>query len=280
MRITSITAAIAMLMAGLSAPVATAGPLTDRIESGDAIRIGFANSPPYAFVGSEGEPAGFMNAYVTELLKKMGYTNIEVSTSDFSGLIPALQAGRIDIVTSGLYIKTERCEAIAFSDPMLRTADALLVLKGNPKGLENYEDVVKAGATMAAVTGYATIDSAKSYGVPADKIMQLPDNSAVLAAVQSGRADAAANSDLSLGALAKTTNGALEVTDPSKMPESTFNWVAFGFRNNDSDFVARFNEAQKDFLGSAEMMEAVAPFGYTENQLPASTTLDWVCENR
>lgn len=110
--------------------------------------------------------------------------------------------------------------------------------------------------------------------------MQLPDGPSVLAAVRSGRADAAANSDLSLLAQAKGAEGSVEVTDSSKMPESTFNWVAFGFRKNDSDFVSKFNAAQKEFLGSPEMLSAVAPFGYTEKQLPGSTSLKWICENR
>ncbi|MCK1336677.1 ectoine/hydroxyectoine ABC transporter substrate-binding protein EhuB [Bradyrhizobium sp. 38] len=275
-----IFAAVAAVLFNLIAPVASAGPLTSRLESGAAIRIGFANSPPYAFVGPGGEPAGFMNAYVINLLKKMGYTKLEVVTSDFSGLIPALQAGRIDIVTSGLYIKKDRCSTIAFTDPMLKTADALLVPKGNPKGLQNYEDVAKKNATMTAVVGYATIDSAKKFGVPADRIMQLPDGPSVLAAVRSGRADAAANSDLSLQAQAKGADGSVEVTDSSKMPESTFNWVAFGLRKTDFDFISKFNAAQKEFLGSPEMLSVVAPFGYSEKQLPGSTSLEWICENR
>lgn len=272
--------ALTALALSLSWSNAHAGPLASRADSGEAIRIGFANSPPYAFVGSDGKPAGFMNAYALALLKAMGYSKIEVTTSDWAGLVPGLQAGRIDIVTSGMYIKKDRCENLAFSDPMLKTSDALLVLKGNPKALENYEDIKNKGAVMAAVVGYATIDSAKKSGVPADHIMQLPDGPSVLAAVKSGRADAAANSDLSLASQARSASDAVEVTDPSKMPEWTMNWVAFGFRKNDADFIAKFNAAQQKFLGTPEMMKVVAPFGYTEAQLPGQKTLEWVCANR
>lgn len=264
----------------LSASAAFAGPLKARADAGEAIRIGFANSPPYAYVGKDGKPEGFMNAYALDVLKKMGYTKIEVTTSDWAGLIPALQAGRIDIITSGMYIQKGRCENIAFSQPMLKTSDALLVPKGNPKGLGNYADIAKKGAVMATVSGYATIKNAKGFGVKDEQIMQLPDGTAVLAAVKSGRADAAANTYVSLLPQANSSNGTLEIADPSKMPESTVNWVSYGFRKNDADFVSMFDATQKSYLGSPAMMKAVAPYGYTEAQFPGTTSLDWICANR
>ena len=61
----------------MSAAVANAGPLTDRIAAGEPIRIGFANEIPFAYPGEDGSPKGFVNVYTLGVLKAMGYDNIE-----------------------------------------------------------------------------------------------------------------------------------------------------------------------------------------------------------
>ena len=64
------------------------------------------------------------------------------------------------------------------------------------------------------------------------------------------------------------------------MPEETFNWAGIGFRDNDKDFLAKFNAALKDYLGTEEMMAAVAEYGYDKDTLPGDKTTEWVCGNR
>mgnify|MGYP000517745649 CR=1 FL=1 len=45
--------------------------------------------------------------------------------------------------------------------------------------------------------------------------------------------------------------GEIEVTDPGALPDWTQNWVGIGFRHDDADFVAAFNEAQAAYLGES-----------------------------
>ena len=59
------------LTVGLGIATADAGSLMDRIETGDSIRIGFANEIPWAYPGENNEPKGFVNAYTLAVLKKM-----------------------------------------------------------------------------------------------------------------------------------------------------------------------------------------------------------------
>ena len=51
---------------------------------------------------------------------------------EYGAMIPGLQAGRHDAVTAGLFMKPERCAAVAYSEPVLCDAEAMLVKKGNP----------------------------------------------------------------------------------------------------------------------------------------------------
>ena len=41
-----------------------------------------------------------------------------------------------------------------------------------------------------------------------------------------------------------------------------------------------FNVAQKDYLGTPEMMAAVAEYGYSDAMLPGDKSTEWVCANR
>lgn len=264
----------------LSASAALAGPLMDRINSGEPIRIGFANEVPWAYPGENNKPLGFVNAYVLGVLHEMGYDNITPVVTDWGGLIPGLNANRFDMVTGGLYILNSRCQNVAFSEPMAKVGDAFIVPKGNPKDLNNYEQIAKAGATFVTGAGYNQVESAKKGGIPDSNVMTVPGPTEILAAVKAGRADAGGVTYFTAQNLADQSDGAVEVSDVSQLPEWTQNWVGIGFRKADQDFVDKFNEAQKKYLGSDAMMKAVGEYGYSKGNLPGDKTSAEVCKMR
>ncbi|MUZ74753.1 ectoine/hydroxyectoine ABC transporter substrate-binding protein EhuB [Agrobacterium vitis] len=257
-----------------------AGPLTDRIAAGEAIRLGFSNEVPSAYTADDGKPTGWVNEITLGVLKKMGYEKIESVQTEWGGLVPGLSAGRFDIVTGGMYILAARCKAVTFSEPIYKMGDALLVPKGNPSGLVNYENIRDKGVTMVTGAGYAMIANAKGAGVDQSKIMEVPGPTEMLAAVQAGRAEVAAGTPVMLKQLADSSEGKLEVTDPEAMPKSTFNWGALAFNKADQDFVEKFNVTLKEYLGSEEMMSAVKKYGYEKQWLPGEAKTDWICANR
>lgn len=267
-RILKSLAATALSLS-LSASFVFAGPLLDRVKEGKPIRIGFMIAQPTSFTGRDGRPDGMINVFTINVLKQMGYTNIEGVVMDWGGLIPAIQADRIDIITAGMYVTKERCANVEFANPMMVLPDVLVVPKGNPKQLFNYEDVAKVGAILAEPAGYAPIETAKRYGVPEANIMVLPGNTQVLAAMRAGRADAYATSLIEADGLLKSSNEkAMEITDSSKMPNDTKNWVSLAFRKNDADFVTAFNKVQQSYMGTPEMMKALAPYGHSKPMVP------------
>lgn len=264
----------------LAAGTAEAGPLLERIEDGKSIRLGFANEVPWAYPGEGSEPLGFANAITIGVLEEMGYENIEPVVTDWGGLIPGLKANRFDIITGGMYIMDSRCQNVAFSEPIGRFGDAFIVPKGNPKGIQSYQDIKEKDATLVTGAGYNTVEAAKKQGVAENRIMTVPSNSEILAAVRAGRADAGALTYFSALNLAGEAGDDVEVTDPAALPEWTFNWVGIGFSEQDADFLKRFNAALQDYLGTDEMLQKVAQYGYTESQLPGDVTTEWVCNNR
>jgi polar amino acid transport system substrate-binding protein len=154
------------------------------------------------------------------------------------------------------------------------------VAPGNPKGIGDYASLTKDGAIMVTGAGYSNIEAAKAAGVPEANIMQVPGPTEILAAVKAGRADAGAGTYFTMKQLADSSGGAVEATDPNAMPEASFNWAGIGFRKADNDFLDKFNAAMKEYIGSDEMLAAVAEYGYGEGSLPGDRTTEWVCANR
>ena len=270
---------VLLLLTCFSGP-ASADSIMERIENGESIRLGFATEIPWAYPGDNQEPLGFVNAITLGILETMGHTNIEPVVTEWGGLIPGLKAKRFDIITGGMYILKSRCENVNFSEPIGVFGECFIVPKGNPKGIESYQDIREKGALLVTGSGYNTIENAKKEGVPESNFMNEPATTEILAAVKSGRADAGGVTYFSAVHLSEESGGAVEPTDPTKNPEFTFNWVGIGFRKSDTEFLAAFNKALDEYLGSEAMMEAVAEYGYSKSQLPGDVTTEYVCNNR
>ena len=256
-----------------------AGPLEDRIAAGRPIRLGFANAAPWAHPGDNGEPLGFVNVITVAVLDKLGHTQVEPVLTDWSGLIPSLVAGRVDIITGGMYILKARCENIDFSEPIGQFGNAFIVPKGNPRNLQTYEDIKSAGAVMVAPTGYVMVDEARKVGIPEANIMKVPGTTEVLAAVRSGRADIGAMTAVEANKIASEAEE-VDATDTNALPKWTFNWVGIGFHPDDDEFRAAFNAAMQGYIGSGEMLAAVAPYDYVPANVPDKASTEWICANR
>ena len=273
-------AAVGMATVLAMAPIDASADLLEQVKASGTIRIGFANEIPWSYPGENNKPLGFANAHTLGVLTKMGIKNIEPVVTDWGGLIPGLKANRFDVITGGMYILKSRCENVNFSEPIGAFGDAFIVTKGNPKSIQTYQDIKKQGAILATGAGYNIVEVAKKEGIAHDNIMQVPGPMEILAAVKSGRADAGGMTFFTARNMAKESGGAIEVTDPAKLPEWTMNWVGIGFRKSDTAFLEAFNKAQAEYIGTPEMLAAVAPFSYTKSHLPGDVTTKWVCANR
>lgn len=272
-----------LLAAGIAiaatATTVLAGPLQDRIDAGETIRIGFANIPLWGYPNENGEADGFTNDIAIQVLASMGLTNIEPVVTDWGGLIPGLRAERFDLITGGMYVLGSRCENVAFSEPVARSGDGILVAAGNPEDINSYTDILEGGHIMVTGAGYNTVEAARNLGIANENIMQVPGPTEMLAALIAGRADAAVLTDFEAQHLA-ADHEEVDLADSSQMEDWSKNYAAIGFRHADQDFVDRFNEALAAYIGSDEMMALVSEHEYTEVHLPGDTTTEWACANR
>lgn len=85
-----------------------------------------ANYPPFAYVGEDGKPAGFDVEAMDWIARKMGF-EVRHQPMDWDGIIPALLAGKIDMVCSGMSISPERAAQVNFSLPYYTISKVIVV---------------------------------------------------------------------------------------------------------------------------------------------------------
>ncbi|WP_341275788.1 ABC transporter substrate-binding protein [Methanoeremita antiquus] len=80
--------------------------------------------PPYSFIDTEGNAQGFDVESAKWIAKNQGF-EVEFQPLAWDGIIPALLAGKIDMVYSGMTITDERYEKVNFSSPYLQVDQGL-----------------------------------------------------------------------------------------------------------------------------------------------------------
>lgn len=285
MDVRSFAIAFAVALAGSCAPQDDGRSTLQRIREEGVVRVGYANEAPYAFMmQEEGKLTGEAPEIARVVLGRLGVDEIEGVLTEFGSLIPGLKAKRFDIIAAGMYILPERCREVAFTNPTYKVGEGFLVQNGNPLELHSYEDLAShATARLGVVAGAVELGYARRMGVPDDRISVLPDAASAVAAVAAGRIDAYAGTSLTLRDLkAKLGEGGLELADPFTDPviesETVIGYGAFAVRKEDTDLLEALNEQLGDFIGTPEHRELVAPFGFTEAELPGDTTAGALCQ--
>jgi polar amino acid transport system substrate-binding protein len=239
------------------------------------IRVGYASEAPYAFRDAGGRVTGQAPETARRVLADMGIPQVEWVQVEFGALIAELNAGRFDMIASGMFITPERGRLIAFSEPTLTVRQGLLVAQGNPKGLHSYEDVARTSdARLSVLDGAVEHGYARRLGIPAAQLLVAPDVTTALAAVKTGRADALALTLPTIRWIAGQHEGLVEVaapfTEPTLDGKPVRGYGGYGFRRSDATLVAAFNRSLAAFIGSTDYLTINAPFGFTADELPGA----------
>lgn len=264
---------------GAGTRIAFAETTLERAKAQGFIRVGFANEAPFGYATPDGKLTGEAPEVAKAVLAKIGIPQVDGVLTEFGSLIPGLKAGRFDIIAAGMFINPKRCAEIAFSEPSYGIGQAMLVPTGNPKGVRDYATFAgNKHLKLAVMAGAVEAGYAKDANVSQEQLVVLPDQSSLLAAVQSGRADGAALTALSIADMAKKGDGVESTTPFGEVAgKSVKGHGGFGFRKEDKDLYAAFNSELKKFIGSPEHIALVTPFGFGKDYLP-NKTMEQLCK--
>jgi polar amino acid transport system substrate-binding protein len=183
-----------VLLAGaalLAVPALTTRPASAitpaEIKSKGKIVIGIqGDNPPWGFVNSSGKQEG-LDADIGELFGTYLGVDVEFVPLEVANRIPALTAGRVDVLFATMAMFPDRAKAVQFSKPYVANIIVLVA----PKSIE-----VKSNADMGkltiAVPRSSVQDTQVTKNAPAGtNILRLDGDAAAIQAVISGQAQAA-----------------------------------------------------------------------------------------
>jgi polar amino acid transport system substrate-binding protein len=180
---------------------------------------------------------GFNIDLIEEIGKKMG-RKVEIFAGEFSGLIPAMNAGKIDFVGAPTTATPERAKNLLFSEGYLNTYFQFVASSRSPD-LRTLEDL--KGKTVSVNKGSAydkwAQENAEKYGF---KVESYGTNADATQAVIAGRADVVLTGN-TVGAYSVVRNPGQVKLIPLRIDQGLV-WAA-AFRKDDAKLRNAVDEA-------------------------------------
>jgi len=202
--------------------------------------------PPYEFKDtavSGNEIIGFDIDIAKYITKELGY-ELKVVGMDFNGLIPALQAGRADLVMAGMTPTAERKKNVDFSDLYYEAQNTIVAKKGS--NLTKAEDLTgkKVGVQLGSIQQEAV---KKMAGVQLAPLNRIPD---IIQEVKSNR--------LAAGVIEDTVATGYAAANPdlefNTIPNTEESGSAIAFPKG-SRLVPEFNRILQQMKASGQIQE-------------------------
>ena len=219
---------------------ALAEPVTlAKIKEADVLRIGCeATYPPFTFRDG-GEIVGYDVDLATIMCEQLGVEPQFIDTQ-WSGIIPALYAGRFEIIMSSMSYRKERLEKVAFSIPYAEASQALLIRADDAGTMTSINDMsgkvlgVKLGSPGESMKDELSAEIAAAKGAGFSDVKIYDDHPAAYLALSQGAVDGVLNTLPTLGQVMKDRPGAYALVRPVGTP----NWAGIAARKEDTEIVS------------------------------------------
>ena len=181
----------------------------------------------------DGQTVGFDVDMMAELARRIGLQSAMLGM-DFVGIIPAVQAKRIDAAVSGMYITPAREEVLDFI-PYLRIGDQMVVAKGNPARLVGKDalcgkHIAVAVNTLYEKTAHSLSEACTAAGKPEIDILAVGSSAVVALTLALGRAVGAISSWAGIAAMMEN---APDTFEPLGEPFNTGSQLGIGLAKTD-----------------------------------------------
>ena len=214
----AVASLIATTVTGVSHANAASGTLQTVLDRGVLIVGTGSGNPPWHFIDKSGKLVG-MDIDVAGMIAKGLFgdaSKVQFVQQASDARIPNLVTDKIDITCQFMTVHAVRAQVVAFTIPYYREGVGLIIKKGSK--YKNYKDLLKAGnkAKIAILQNVQSNDYVHA-ALPKAKVLQYPESNLAIAAVDSGRADAAAYDQSSISWLVAQS--------PNKYVDSGYGWM-------------------------------------------------------
>ncbi|MBN2557763.1 MAG: transporter substrate-binding domain-containing protein [Clostridia bacterium] len=142
--------------------------------------------PPFETTDESGNPDGISVRMAYALGEYLGRP-VRIENMAWSGLIPALTTGKVDIVLSSMTITEERAKTVNFSEPYAKSQLSLLISSSSP--VNEFNDLKEEGRKLAVKKG-TTGHTFALANLPEQNIVVFDKETSCVLEVSQGNADA------------------------------------------------------------------------------------------
>ena len=255
---------LALVLCASMVCVASAETALEKVLAAGKLVVGTeATYPPYEYLDDNANFAGCDIWLAQQIADALG-VKLEVVDQAFDGIIPAVQAGGVDIGIAAFTCTPERAEVIDFSDLYETSAQLLIVKAGNGEKYVDKESLkgLKVGAQLGTIQS-GLVESA----LPDSKLFELDTYPNLALETVNGNI-AGFVVDYAVGmSMVNSSDGALEVANFEFSAEEASFGKACVLAKGSDDLLAKVNEViakvTSDGSYQAAYAAAVAASGET-----------------
>ena len=231
----------------LVAGAAHAADLLDDVKQRGTLRIGLEGTyPPFNYRDEQGKLTGFDVEIAEAIAAKLG-VKPEFTTTEWSGILAGLSAGKYDVIVNQVAATDKRRETFDFSDPYVVSSPQLIVRANDTRKIASPADLKGLKIGVGQGSNYA--DQARAFTGAEVKVY--PGAPEYLQDLATGRIDVALNDSLLIPYLAQKTRLPVKAGAPIGKLESN----AIPFRKGSPKFAQAINKALTDIKADGTFLK-------------------------
>jgi polar amino acid transport system substrate-binding protein len=153
-----------------------------------ALRVGFSSFVPWAMQDREGKYIGFEIDVATRLAEDLG-VELQLAPTNWDGIIPALLAGKFDVLIGGMSVTPERSLSVNFTVPYDSAYIDLTLNREKAGHIRELAELDKPEIIIAARTGTTAAMAVRAL-LPSASLRLFNDEAPAVEEVLAGRAHA------------------------------------------------------------------------------------------
>jgi polar amino acid transport system substrate-binding protein len=166
----------------------SSSPVMDRIVSRGELRVGISGDmPPMNLLTKDDKVIGLDVDLAAMIAEALG-VRLNLQRIDFSGLLPALESEKIDMIISNMTMTPDRNLKVAFVGPYYTSGKAFLTKRSSIAQAKGLPDINNPQYTFVALKG-STSEAVIRNGAPQAKVTTTGTQNEAIQMVIDGKAD-------------------------------------------------------------------------------------------
>ena len=187
--VATVALVLGILEVARAADAARVAPVLDRIVSKNELVVGMAaDMPPLNMTLKDGSIVGLEVDLATLMAHGIG-VKLTLKRVPFNDLLPALEAGQVDLILSGMTMTQLRNTRVAFAGPYFGSGKSILIKQENAAALRSIATMNSPDVALAALKG-STSQLFVERLIPKAKLVPTDDYDQAIAMVLDGKVQA------------------------------------------------------------------------------------------